>query len=181
MASDRLSSVLGTSAGNAESTATTDPWRKLSAMELRANTVVFPAANQTKLVDHVLCLKHHGIQASAILSIQVSTAGQCRLTFSTNKLVETITIIGFSLNGRHIFPQSLAGSKQTLQLHIHDVPIWVSDHAIEAALSLYGSVQGPEWHGKVEVRVQEGLYIASGVRFATFKQTTPKKAIPSYI
>ena len=57
----------------------------------------------------------------------------------------------------------------------------VSDHAIEAALSLYGSVQGPERHGKVEVRVQEGLYIASGVRFATFKPTTPKKAIPSYI
>ena len=165
MASNRLSPALGAKAVNAESTATTDPWRKLSARELRANTVVFPAANQTKLVDHVLCLKHHGIQASAILSIQVSTAGQCRLTFSTNKLVEAITI-----NGRHILPQSLAGSKQTLQLHtgIHDVPVWVSDHAIEAALSLYGSVQGPERHGKVEVRVQEGLYIAFFILFFLF-------------
>ena len=66
-----------------------------------------------------------------------------------------------------------------MQLHLHDIPVWVPDCVVEAALSLYGTVIGPIRHGRVKIRA--GVYVASGVRFASFKQAAPMKAIPSYI
>ena len=78
----------------------------------------------------------------------------------------------------HILPNLVAGN-QTLQLHIQDVPVWISDGAVEAALAQYGTVQNPIRHGKVKVR--ENVYIASGVRFATFRPATPRKPIPSFV
>ena len=58
------------------------------------------------------------------------------------------------------------------------VPIWVSNAAVGAALSEYGTVIGAIPHGKVKVR--DNLFVASGVRFAAFK-LLPGRSIPSYI
>ena len=158
--------------------ASMDPWRKFSSKDLKANTIVFPATPRLKVVDYVDSLENHGISAEKILSVQVSTASQCRITFSCNTIVDTITGHGFILNGSLVLPQPLAGPK-SLQLHLHDIPVWVPDCVVEAALSLYGTVIGPIRHGRVKIRA--GVYVASGVRFASFKQAAPMKAIPSYI
>ena len=155
-----------------------DPWRKFSSKDLKANTIVFPATPRLKVVDYVDSLENHGISAEKILSVQVSTASQCRITFSCNTIVDAITEHGFLLNGSLVLPQPLAGAK-SLQLHLHDIPVWVPDCVVEAALSLYGTVIGPIRHGRVKIRA--GVYVASGVRFASFKQAAPMKAIPSYI
>ena len=155
-----------------------DPWRKFSSKDLKANTIVFPATPRLKVVDYVDSLENHGISAEKILSVQVSTASQCRITFSCNTIVDAITGHGFILNGSLVLPQPLAGPK-SLQLHLHDIPVWVPDCVVEAALSLYGTVIGPIRHGRVKIRA--GVYVASGVRFASFKQAAPMKAIPSYI
>ena len=155
-----------------------DPWRKFSSKDLKANTIVFPATPRLKVVDYVDSLENHGISAEKILSVQVSTASQCRITFSCNTIVDAITGHGFILNGSLVLPQPLAGAK-SLQLHLHDIPVWVPDCVVEAALSLYGTVIGPIRHGRVKIRA--GVYVPSGVRFASFKQAAPMKAIPSYI
>ena len=158
--------------------ASLDPWRKFSSKDLKANTIVFPATPRLKVVDYVDSRENHGISAEKILSVQVSTASQCRITFSCNTIVDAITEHGFILNGSLVLPQPLAGAKSS-QLHLHDIPVWVPDCVVEAALSLYGTVIGPIRHGRVKIRA--GVYVASGVRFASFKQAAPMKAIPSYI
>ena len=122
-----------------------DPWRKFSSKDLKANTIVFPATPRLKVVDYVDSLENHGISAEKILSVQVSTASQCRITFSCNTIVGAITGHGFILNGSLVLPQPLAGAK-SLQLHLHDIPVWVPDCVVEAALSLYGTVIGPIQH-----------------------------------
>eukprot|EP00117_Sycon_ciliatum_P037757 scpid102261/ scgid28170/ len=139
-----------------------DPWRRLTATELKANTVTFPAVNDTKLIGYVQCLEKHGIQAEEILSLQVSTGGQCRLTFADKQLADQVCQHGFVIN----------------QLHIHDVPLWIAYAVVIATLSQYGTVQGQIRHGKVKVR--EGVHVASGVRFATFKLAGGKR-IPSFV
>ena len=149
-----------------------DPWRHLTATELKARTVTFSAEKEVKLVDYIKCLELHGIRPEEILSIQVSTAGQCRLTFVCEQLAQQVCANGFIFKRNHIFPISVVN--RNLQLHIHDVPIWVADAAIVAALSPYGDVQGHIRHGRITVR--EGVHVASGVRFGTFK---PSAARPS--
>ena len=155
-------------------------WQKLSSKEFKVNTVVFPATPRTKLVDYVCCLENHGISAEKIPSAQVSTAGQCRIIFSCNSIVDAITGHGFMLNGSLVHPQPLAGAN-SLQLHQHDIPVWVPDCAVEAALSLHSTVMGKIQHGRVKIR--KGVYVASGLdlRFASFKQSVPIKAIPPCI
>ena len=154
-----------------------DPWRRLSARELMARTVVFPAVKDIKLATYVQCLEKHGIEAEAILSVQVSSSGQCRITFTESSLAILVSKNGFVLNERHISPECLAGTPN-VQLHIHDIPVWVSDGAVEAALSQYGTVQGAIRHGRLKIR--DGVFIATGVRFATFKLGT-NKTVPSYV
>ena len=66
--------------------ASMDPWRKFSPKDLKANTIVFPAIPRLKVVDYVDSLENHGISAEKILSVQVSTASQCRITFSCNTI-----------------------------------------------------------------------------------------------
>ena len=154
-----------------------DPWRKVSARDLMARTVLFPAPKDLKLAEYVSCLEQHGIGAELILSIQVSSVGQCRLTFTDIQLAQLVVKNGFHINGQHILPKSLTENTH-VQLHIHDVPVWVSDGAITAALAPYGTVQGAIRHGKLKVR--DNVVIATGVRFATFVLGS-NKAVPSYV
>ena len=53
-----------------------DPWRHLTATELKACTVIFSAEKEVKLTDDVQGLGQRGIRPEEILWIQVSTAGQ---------------------------------------------------------------------------------------------------------
>ena len=123
-------------------------------------------------------LESHGISAAALLSIQVSSSGQCRVTFSEQSFAASICNHGINLKGSHIFPLAVDKSLNSIQIHIHDVPIWVSNAAVGAALSEYGTVIGAIRHGKVKVR--DNLFVASGVRFAAFK-LLPGRSIQSYI
>ena len=158
-----------------------EPWRKLSAVELRANTVVFRARKQVKLNQYVCALEEAGIDAAEILSIQVSTTGDCRVTLSKASIAEKVNCNGFRLGEENIFPvYYLSKSHENfLQLHIHDAPVWLSDCLITGALAQYGTVEGNVRHGKFKVR--DGLFVASGVRFATFKPKPGVKSIPSYV
>ena len=162
----------------AEDGTAVDPWTTLSGRELRGNSIVFPAFKQLKLLDYVKCFESHGLAATSILSIQISSSSQCRVTFSERDIVTNICKHGFFLQGKHILPSPVDESLNTIQLHVHDVPIWVANAAVESALSGYGKVVGAIRHGKV--RVRENVYVASGVRFATFKPI-PGCTIPSYI
>ena len=81
---------------------------------------------------------------------------------------------GFLLHDRHVFPTSCDGLP-TIQIHVHDVPVWVSDAAVTSALSPYGKLIGPLRHGRKQL--PSGANIATGVRFATF-ELQPGKAVP---
>ena len=64
----------------------------------------------------------------SLLPIQVSSVGQCRLTFTYIQLAQLVVKNGFHINGQHILPKSLTENTH-VQLHIHDVPVWVPDGA----------------------------------------------------
>ena len=170
---DSSSGDPGTTA-SADNPVSVDPWRKLNAKQLRERTVVFKAE---KGVQTPRCLESQEISCSQILSVQVSSSGQCRITFSETSVAQQISVHGFVL-GSHLVRPSLAGQSNTVQVHIHDVPIWITDGVVTSALSAYGSVKGSIRHGRVQIR--EGHHIASGVRFATFA-LAPGKSIPSYV
>lgn len=156
-----------------------DRWRRFAPRKLIAGTIVFPAVRGTKTIEYIRCLVDHGLDAIDILSVQVSTGNICNVTLSSRDIAESFAITGFTLKGNFIRPQTWEKSRRTVQLHIHDVPIWVSDCAITSALSEFGTVRGAIRHGRV--KVEEGLYVASGVRFATFDLNEKCTSVPSYI
>lgn len=157
-----------------------DPWRSLSAAELRANTIVFPAQKQIKLAEYIHSMEEAGFDAKDIMCIQVSTDGKCRVTLEKATVAQGIASRGFRIGEENISPKFYANqSNGNLQLHIHDVPVWVPDCAVVGALAQYGNVQGSVRHGKLKVR--EGVFVASGVRFATFKPKPGITNIPSYV
>ena len=152
----------------------------MTATQLRDNTIVFPAHKQVKLLEYVHALEKAGFDANDILSLQVSTSGQCRVTFSKVTIAQEIASQGFKFGEESISPKFYANPfEKHLQLHIHDVPVWVPDCAVTSALAQYGAVQGDVRHGKLKIR--EGLSIASGVRFATFKPKPGVTSVPSYV
>ena len=153
-----------------------EPWRKLSSRELRGNSISFPAVKKFKILDHVQSFENHGITATSILSIQISSSGQCRVTFAQQSFASSICKHGLRMDGSHIFPIAVDESLHSVKLHIHDVPIWGSNAAVESALSEYGTVLGAIRHGRVKVR--ENVFVASGVRFAAFK-FLPRRTMPS--
>ena len=154
------------------------PWRKLSSRELRGNCISFPAVKKFKILDYVQSFENHGITATSLLSIQISSSGQCRVTFAQQSFASSICKHGLRMDGSHIFPIAVDESLHSVQIHIHDVPIWVSNAAVESALSEYGTVLGAIRHGRIKVR--ENVFVASGVRFAAFK-FLPGRTMPSYV
>ena len=58
----------------------------------------------------------------------------------------------------------------SVEIQIHDVPIWVQDDVIIESLGVlgvFGSAVGPFHHWFV--KTNSGLAIATGIRFATFE------------
>ena len=155
-----------------------EPWRKLSSRELRGNSISFPAVKKFKILDYVQSFENHGITATSLLSIQISSSGQCRVTFAQQSFASSICKHGLRMDGSHIFPIAVDESLHSVQIHIHDVPIWVSNAAVESALSEYGTVLGAIRHGRIKVR--ENVFVASGIRFAAFK-FLPGRTMPSYV
>ena len=154
-----------------------EPWRFVTSRQLKANTVVFPAQKEAKLTDYVQALEAGGLSPSHILSIQVSTAGECRLTLANPEVASKVASSAYSLGSHVLEPRSLEG--KTLQLHIHDLPVWVSDSVLESALSPYGTIVGCVQHGKFKTN---NVYIATGVRFVMFRPKQQSSAnIPSYL
>ena len=107
-----------------------EPWRKLSSRELRGNSISFPAVKKFKILDYVQSFENHGITATSLLSIQISTSGQCRVTFAQQSFASSICKHGLRMDGSHIFPIAVDESLHSVQIHIHDVPIWVSNAAV---------------------------------------------------
>ena len=152
-------------------------WRLVSGRQLKSNTVTFPAQKQTKLSEYVKSLECSGVAPKDILSIQVSTTGECRLTLASSKILDHVVNNGFSLGGHVLRPCPV--SVKTIELHVHDLPIWVTDGALETALTKYGSIVGPVRHGKFQI--DNGEYIATGVRFLTFRPNNSSTTVPSYL
>ena len=74
-------------------------WKRMSAKDLRASTVVFQSIQGARVIDYVSCLKQHGFDARDILSIQqVSVTGAYRLTLSSKAMAENICEEGFVFN-----------------------------------------------------------------------------------
>ena len=74
--------------------------------------------------------------------------------------------MAFFLGDRHVFPKYFPRDG-TIQIHIHDVPVWISDSNVSCVLSAYGKVVGNIRHGKR--KLQSGAFMSTGVRFATFE------------
>ena len=83
---------------------------------------------------------------------------------------------GFIVDGKKILPSS---SCETIQVHVHDLPLWISNGALENTLQQYGTVVGPVRYGKV-FRARGG-HVLSGVRFVTFKLRSRATHIPSLV
>ena len=152
-------------------------WRLLSARQLKENTVVFSALKGTKLNDYVKALEAAGFSPDSILSIQVSVSGECRLTMADAEATSNLVEGGFSLGSHAFQPRRLEG--KSLQLHVHDLPIWISDGVLESILSPYGSIVGAVRHGKFQTA--RDVYVATGTRFVTFKPKQTYTTIPSYL
>ena len=122
-------------------------------------------------------LECRGVAPKDTLSIQVSTTGECWLTLASSKILDHVVNNGFSLGGHVLRPCPV--SVKTIELHVHDLPIWVTDGALETALTKYGSIVGPVRHEKFQI--DNGEYIATGVRFLTFRPNNSSTTIPSYL
>ena len=106
-----------------------NPWRGHSAADLRTRTIVFPAQCLVKQADYIAALLAEGVPSAEILSIQVSTGSECRLSLSDITLLEKLVINGFLLHKERVFPSPF--EKKTIQIHIHDLPIWIPNCVVE--------------------------------------------------
>lgn len=152
-----------------------EPWKALPSTELKANTVVFQAHPGTSITRYVQFLQEQGY--SDILSVQIITGGHCRLTVGNQKTAESIVSNGFHVGDGHVLPSFV--NRPSIQLHVHDCPIWVSDAVVVSVLSSYGKVVGPVRHGKI--KLENGSLVATGVRFATFELKAGLTSVPSYL
>ena len=151
-----------------------DAWRGVAPAHLKSCTASFPALKQVSIHDYLEALEGHGYED--IVSIQLLSTGRCHITLSCQESIRKLSLEGFSVRGQQIVPAPLVNPH--IQLHMHDIPVWISDPAVIAALSSYGTVVGTVRHGRLKLK--SGKFAATGVRFATF-MLTPGVAIPSYV
>ena len=137
--------------------------------------MTFPAIPRISVSRYVEELHKQG--HSDIVACQVATNGNCRITFSNRVSAEAMVAIGFNIENHKIEPSF--ASKPRIQLHVHDCPIWISDSVVLSVLAQYGNVVGPIRHGKI--KVAEDMWVATGVRFATFEMKRGCTSLPSYL
>ena len=145
------------------------PWRSIPGKILCSNIVCFRASRGVRALHYLEMFNQQGFRD--ILSLQFCTKGECRVTFSSSESRIQAMAKGFLLHDRHVFPTPCDGLP-TIQIHVHDVPVWVSDAVVISAVSPYGKLVGPLCHG--QKKLQSGSIIATGVRFATFELQTGK-------
>ena len=149
-------------------------WRTLSSQQLREASAQFQCPHPAKIEDIADAVGNTGL--SDLISIQLSSSRVCTLTFLSTDSTEEIVDKGLFFGGKVIDVCHVL--QPTLQLHISDLPIWISDSAAQSALKPYGEVLGTIRHGKTTTKL--GV-IGNGVRFATFRLQKGAKAIPSYL
>ena len=156
---------------HADSSNAAEPWRLVPSSDLRAQTVSFQTVKGLKPDDYVQALEGQGY--GDILSLQFASRGECHLTLGSQVSVNSIQANGFLLGNRHVFPSQFRSDRDTtIQIHIHDVPVWIKDSNISCVLSAYGKVVGNIRHGKRKLK--SGAFMCTGVRFATFE---PKRGM----
>ena len=143
-----------------------EPWRFVDPATLKLLTVSFKCLKGIRPDQYVQSLESQGF--GDILSLQLGLKGECRLTLGSRTSVEQILSKGFLVEGRHVLPQQGGSLARATQLHVHDVPIWISDSNVISVLTPYGKVLGDIRHGRK--RLQSGAYMSTGVRFASFEQ-----------
>ena len=148
-------------------------WRSMSPAELKANTVIFVdgLAGQ-KIVEIADTLIDQGY--ADVASVQI-TGSACKVTFCSQSTTKSIAEHGFFLGETHISVRH----SLSLQVHIFNVPIWISDAAIIHALTKYGTVQGTIRHGRT--RTKSGAFVGTGVRFATVRLNNGCRQVPSFV
>ena len=124
--------------------------------------------------DYVTALENQGY--GGILSLQFGARGECHLTLNSIKSVKSIEENGFLLRDRHVFPSRGLAVGRQIQLHVHDVPVWISDANVACVLAEYGRVVGDIRHGRRKLK--SGAFMCTGVRFATF-EPKPGVTLPS--
>ena len=111
-----------------------------------------------KIVEIADTLIDQGYADVAFMQITGST---CKVTFCSQSTTKSIAKHGFFLGETHIAVRH----SFSLQVHIFDFPIWISDAAMIHALAKYDTVQGTIRHGRT--RTKSGAFVGTGVRFAT--------------
>ena len=91
--------------------------------------------------------------------------------------LERVVREGFSLLDKTILVSNVLDS--ILQLHISDLPVWISDIALTDALKPYGSPASTVRYGQVTTK--HGFDVTTGVRFLSFKLGKQCPSIPSYV
>jgi len=148
-----------------------ESWRGLSSHSLEANTVMFAAKKKVSTETYLQAIASENID---VVYIQITSMGTCRVTLSQKQMAQELANKGFQFEGEQIFPQFY---KPVSQIHIHDLPVWISDSVLTSVLSSYGTVIGSIRHSRIRVG---NSFVSTGVRFATF-QMKPNKKLPEYL
>ena len=164
------------SSRSATSSSTAPPsWLVISPDNLKRNTCVFTAPRGTKNLAVAEALANCGTED--LVSFQMATKQQCKVTFETQDSVKPVCAEGITLNGETLPVSPLFSN--TAEIQILDVPIWVDNLVIDNALNEFGHVVGEIRHG--QVKTSAGRVVGTGVRFASFRFKTPATNIPSFV
>eukprot|EP00117_Sycon_ciliatum_P026738 scpid83327/ scgid21880/ len=149
-------------------------WNSVSPKVLKRNTGTFHVPLHTKTLEVAEALIEHGY--TDLISVQLTSNLSCKATFHSRDTLTRLCRNGFHLKSVEVRVTQLV--PDSVEIQIHDVPIWVQDDVIIESLGVFGSAVGPLRHGFVKTK--SGLAIATGIRFATFS-LRPNMQIPSYV
>lgn len=150
-------------------------WRDLSSQQLRELSARFSVTKGTKTLQVVEALADCGFED--VLSVQISSRHSVIVTFCDRGSLDRIVREGFVMGEDTIVVENIIDP--ALRLSISDIPIWISDNAILAALTPYGVSTTSVRHGVISTK--NGNKIATGVRYVTFKLAQGVTAVPSYL
>ena len=149
-------------------------WNSVSPKVLKRNTGTFHVPLHTKTLEVAEALIEHGY--TDLISMQLTSNLSCKATFRSRDTLTRLCRNGFHLMSVEVRITQLV--PDSVEIQIHDVPIWVQDDVIIESLGVFGLAIGPLCHGFVKTK--SGLVIATGIRFATFS-LRPNMQIPSYV
>ena len=130
-------------------------WNSVSPKVLKRNTGTFHVPLHTKTLEVAEALIEHGY--SDLIFVQL-TSNFSKATFHPRDTLARLCRNGFHLMSVEVRVTELV--PDSVEIQIHDVPIWVQDDVIIESLGVFGSAVGPLRHGFVKTK--SGLAIREG-------------------